>query len=122
MDKKLKAFLPTVNPGKSKEFYQNIMGLTLVSEDDYGLEFDSNGTPLRVTVVESFTPHPFTVLGWGVDSLESSILQLTKKGVLFEKYDFLKQDLLGVWTSPGGTKVAWFKDPDGNLLSLTQPL
>ena len=119
-DKKLKAFIPTINPGKSKEFYQNVMGLTLLSEDGHGLEFDSNGTVLRITVVESFTPHPFTVLGWDVDNLKSSITELTDKGVLFEKYDFFIQDALGIWTSPGGTKVAWFKDPDGNLLSLTQ--
>ena len=120
MDKKLTAFLPTVNPGKAKEFYQNVMGLVFLSEDGHGLEFDSNGTTLRVTLVQSFIPHPFTVLGWDVENINSSVIELAKKGVLFEKYDFLKQDEVGVWTAPGGTQVAWFKDPDGNLLSLSQ--
>jgi len=119
-DKNLKAFVPTTNPKKAKLFYQNTLGLKLISEDDYALEFDANGTPLRVTIVPSLTPHPFTVLGWNVDDIVSMIKQLNNKKVIFEQYEFLEQDKLGIWTSPSGTKVAWFKDPDGNILSLSE--
>ena len=118
--KKLKAFLPTTHPDKAKDFYGNVLGLKLLSEDNYALEFDVNGTPLRITVVEAFTPHSFTVLGWDVDDIRSVIRRLREKGVIFERYNFLKQDDQGVWTSPGGAEVAWFKDPDNNLLSLTE--
>ncbi len=118
--KKLKAFLPTTHPDKAKTFYQNVLGLKLLSEDNYALEFDVNGTSLRITVVETFTPHSFTVLGWEVGDIRSMIRRLTEKGVVFERYNFLKQDDLGVWTSPGSAEVAWFKDPDNNLLSLTE--
>jgi len=84
------------------------------------LEFDANGTLLRVTIVPALTPHPFTILGWNVDDIVSVIEQLNQRRVVFERYDFLKQDNLGIWTSPNGSKVAWFKDPDGNILSLTE--
>jgi predicted enzyme related to lactoylglutathione lyase len=119
-DKELKAFVPTVNPEKAKSFYEDILGLKLLSADNYALEFDANKTLLRVIIVEEFKPHEFTVLGWNVDDISSSIKSLNKKGVLCEKYDFLEQDDLGIWTSPGGSKVAWFKDPDGNVLSLSE--
>jgi catechol 2,3-dioxygenase-like lactoylglutathione lyase family enzyme len=118
--KRLKAFLPTSHSDKAKTFYQDVLGLKLLSEDNYALEFEANGTLLRITVVETFTPHSFTALGWDVDDIRSMILNLTEKGVAFERYGFLRQDDLGVWTSPGGTEVAWFKDPDGNLLSLSE--
>jgi hypothetical protein len=119
-DKKLKAFIPTVNPKKAKEFYMNTLGLMLLSEDNYALEFDANGTLLRITTVPKLTPHPFTVLGWNVDNITHIIESLTSKGVVFEKYDVFEQDKLGIWLAPSGAKVAWFKDPDGNLLSLTE--
>jgi len=119
-DKKLKAFIPTVNPEQAKEFYGNILGLELLSQDSYALEFIANGTLLRISTVKKFMPQPFTVLGWDVDDLSLMIVSLTNKGVHFERYGFLEQDQLGAWTSPSGAKVAWFKDPDGNLLSLTE--
>ena len=117
---KLKAFVPTIAPQKAKHFYQDILGLRLLSEDNYALEFDANGTLLRVTTVRELTPHPFTVLGWKVTDISLVIKDLNKKGIVFERYDFLQQDDLGIWTAPGGTKVAWFKDADGNLLSLDE--
>jgi len=119
-DKKLKAFIPTINPEKAKKFYMDILGLTLVSEDNYALEFNANGTLLRITTVEKLNPHPFTVLGWNVDNIAFLIESLVSKGVVFERYNFFEQDKLGIWTSPSGAKVAWFKDQDGNLLSLTE--
>lgn len=116
----LKAFAPTTRPAKAKSFYQNVLGLNLLSEDEYALEFDANGTILRVTIVPKLKPHPFTILGWNVDDIASVIKKLNEKKVFCERYDFLKQDALGIWTSPNGSKVAWFKDPDGNILSLTE--
>jgi catechol 2,3-dioxygenase-like lactoylglutathione lyase family enzyme len=119
-DKQLKAFIPTTKPNESKLFYKDILGLKLMSEDEYAFEFNANGTPLRVTIVPSLTPHPFTVLGWNVNDISSIIKSLNNKNIFCEKFEFLEQDDLGIWTSPGGSKVAWFKDPDGNLLSITQ--
>jgi len=116
----LKAFVPTTKPKKAKSFYNDTLGLKLLSEDNYALEFDANGTLLRVAIVPKLTPHPFTILGWNVDDIVSVIKQLNNKKVIFERYDFLEQDDLGIWTSPNGSKVAWFKDPDGNILSLTE--
>ncbi|WP_183567381.1 VOC family protein [Mucilaginibacter sp. SP1R1] len=117
---RLKAFAATVNPAAAKVFYQDILGLKLLSEDDYALEFEANGTRLRIAAVKEFTPFPFTVLGWDVDDIKGTAASLTHKSVVFEKYGFLEQDELGIWTAPGGVKVAWFKDPDGNVLSLSQ--
>jgi catechol 2,3-dioxygenase-like lactoylglutathione lyase family enzyme len=119
-DKKLRAFVPTMKPDEARSFYKDILGLALLSEDSYALEFDANGTLLRVTIVQNFKAFPFTVLGWNVDNISSSIKQLNDKGIFCEKYDFLKQDSSGVWISPNGSKVAWFKDPDGNVLSFTE--
>ena len=119
-DKNLKAFVPTVMPDKAKLFYENILGLKLLSEDKYALEFDANGTLLRVINVNELKPQVFTVLGWNVDDIYTTIKSLNKKGVVCEKYNFLEQDNFGVWKAPGGSKVAWFKDPDGNVLSLTE--
>ena len=119
-NKKLRAFIPTVMAAKAKSFYKDILELTLLSEDNYALQFEANGVLLRVATVPQLTPHPFTVLDWMVDDIFLAIQSLRKKGVVFEKYDFLQQDDTGVWIAPGGTKVAWFKDPDGNLLSLTE--
>jgi catechol 2,3-dioxygenase-like lactoylglutathione lyase family enzyme len=119
-DKKLKAFIPTVDPEKAKNFYKNILGLQLLSQDSFALEFNANGTLLRIATVDKLHPQPFTVLGWNVDNIVFVIESLVKLGVKFEKFDFFEQDTLGIWTTPGGDKVAWFKDPDGNLLSLTE--
>jgi catechol 2,3-dioxygenase-like lactoylglutathione lyase family enzyme len=119
-DKKLKAFVPTIMPEKAKAFYRDVLGLELLSEDEYALEFNANGVLLRVTSVPELVPQNFTVLGWNVPDISSLIVQMNNKGIRCEKYQFLNQDDLGIWKAPGGSKVAWFKDPDGNLLSLTQ--
>ncbi|MDB5060485.1 MAG: Glyoxalase/bleomycin resistance protein/dioxygenase [Mucilaginibacter sp.] len=116
----LKAFVPTVKPDEARVFYGNVLGFKPLSEDDYALEFDAGGTLLRVIIVSELQPHAFTILGWNVEDIAATIRQLNAKGVYCEKYDFMNQDHLGIWDSPGGSKVAWFKDPDGNVLSLTQ--
>lgn len=119
-DKNLKAFVPTVMPEKAKLFYRDVLGLELLSDDQYALEFGANGTLLRVAIVPEFKPHPFTALGWNLDDIAEEIRSLNEKGVFCERFGFLEQDELGIWAAPGGAMVAWFKDPDGNLLSLTQ--
>ncbi len=118
--KKIIAFIPTRDSKKAKPFFQQVLGLRLVSEDQFALVFDANGTMLRVTPVPELTPHQFTILGWEVTNIEETVSGLQEKGVVFERYGFLQQDDLGIWTAPGGAKVAWFKDPDGNILSVSQ--
>ena len=116
----VKAFVPTTKPGEAKQFYRDILGLKLLAEDNYALEFEAGGALLRVTTVQELNPHPFTILGWNVPDIASTIQSLKQKGVEFKQYDFMKQDELGIWTAPGGAKVAWFNDPDGNVLGLTE--
>lgn len=114
------AFLPTAEPQQSKQFYMNILGLKLQSEDDFALEFEGGGVRLRITIVEKFEPQPFTVLGFRIKNIGAQVKTLTEKGVKFEQYSSLDQNHLGIWTSPSKAQIAWFKDPDGNLLSLTE--
>ena len=118
----IKTLIPTAKPDAAKTFYRDILNFTLLSEDDYGIEFDANGISLRLSKMPEFTPQGFTILGWEVPDIEEDIIELNGKGIFCEKYnfDFMKQDDLGIWVSPGGTKVAWFKDVDGNVLSLSQ--
>jgi catechol 2,3-dioxygenase-like lactoylglutathione lyase family enzyme len=114
------AFAATRDPKRAKAFYSDTLGLKLVSEDPFALVFDVHGTMLRVTSVGEFTPHPFTVLGWETPDIASDIKNLVEAGVKFERFPGMKQNDLGVWTAPSGGKIAWFKDPDGNTLSLTE--
>lgn len=117
---KLKAFVSTIQPAVAREFYIEKLGLKMLSEDHFGLECESNGAHLRITIVEKLTPQPFTVLGWDTVDIISTVKQLGEKGIKFERYSFIEQDASGIWTAPGGTRVAWFKDPDGNLLSISE--
>ena len=114
--------IPTVKKQEAREFYENVLGLKFRVDDGFALVFDTAGIMLRLTPVEEFTPHKFSVLGWEVDDISKSVEALVNRGVTFERYDFpwMEQDEQGVWAAPDGTKVAWFKDPDGNLLSVAQ--
>jgi catechol 2,3-dioxygenase-like lactoylglutathione lyase family enzyme len=116
----LLAFVATEKPAMARAFYQDKLRLPLTADEPFALVFNAHGTMLRVTKVEKVTPVPYTVLGWQVDDILSAVNELAERDVKFERYDGLKQDRSGVWTSPSGAKVAWFKDPDGNVLSLTQ--
>jgi catechol 2,3-dioxygenase-like lactoylglutathione lyase family enzyme len=118
---KLVAFLPTKEFARAKEFYGAVLNLPLVSEDGFALVFNANGTLLRVPLVSEFSPAPYTVLGWEVTDIRKMVKDLKKRGIAFESYDYIRQDEEGIWTTPGGDRVAWFKDPDGNLLSISQP-
>jgi len=120
LEPKITAFIPTTLPEKSKQFYKDVLGLQIISEDDYAIEFKGNNALLRITIVPKLMPQPFTVLGFIVVKINSQVIALSNKGVEFEKYDNFDQNDLGIWTSPSKAKVAWFKDPDGNLLSLTE--
>jgi catechol 2,3-dioxygenase-like lactoylglutathione lyase family enzyme len=117
---KIVAFIPTTDAAKARSFYEGIVGLHVISEDQFALVLDANGTMLRVTHVHNFKPQPFTVLGWEVADIDESVSLLKERGILFESYGMAGQDERGIWTSPSGARVAWFKDPDGNVLSLTQ--
>ena len=119
---KLVAFAPTTDPAKARAFYEDVLGLRLVSDEKpFALVFDANGTMLRVTTVHELSPHPFTVLGWHVEAIESSVEQLTAAGVVFLRFPGMNdKDPLGIWTAPGGARIAWFHDADKNVLSLTQ--
>ena len=117
---KIVAFAPTRDAKKALKFYKDVLGLKLVRQDKFALEFDANGTMLRVASVPKYEPYPFTILGWGVKDIGKTVASLSKKGVEFQQYGMPGQDERGIWTSPSGAKVAWFKDPDENVLSVTQ--
>jgi catechol 2,3-dioxygenase-like lactoylglutathione lyase family enzyme len=119
-DCKVITFVATAQPERARAFYEDTLGLRLVADDSFAIVFDANGTMLRVQKVQSLVAAPFTVLGWSVADIAAEVAALTGKGVVFERFEFMQQDDLGVWTSPSGAKVAWFKDPDGNTLSLTE--
>ena len=114
------AFVPTKDPDKARAFYEGVLGLRFVKDDGFALVLDANGIMIRVATVKDFTPAQFTILGWQVSGMENVVRGLQKRGVHFEIFGFFKQDELGIWTAPTGDKVAWFKDPDGNVLSVSQ--
>jgi catechol 2,3-dioxygenase-like lactoylglutathione lyase family enzyme len=117
---KVVAFVATSDAARAKAFYGGVLGLTLVYEDDFAVVFDAHGTTLRVATVPDVVLAPYTVLGWNVDDIARVARGLTQAGVQFERYPWMEQNELGVWNAPGGAKVAWFKDPEGNVLSLSQ--
>ncbi|MBI1790102.1 MAG: VOC family protein [Acidobacteria bacterium] len=115
------AFVGTQDPAQAKNFYRDTLGLRLVSEElPFALVFDAHGTMLRVTMVPKLTPAGYTVLGWQVPDIAAAAKALQSAGVQFERYPGMQQDELGIWTAPGGARVAWFKDPGGNILSISQ--
>ncbi len=116
----LVAFVATADPAAAMMFYRDRLGLRLVAETPDALEFEAGERMLRITSVAAVAPHPFTVLGWKVPDIADEVLALAKRGIAFERFEGVEQDETGIWTAPGGALVAWFKDPDGNLLSLTQ--
>ncbi len=119
--RKIMAFVATSEPGRAKAFYRDTLGLRLVSEDSFAVVFDTGGTMLRVSIVQKVAAAKYTVLGWQVPDIVATAKELQKAGAKLERFEGLKpQDELGIWTAPGGARVAWFKDPDGNLLSITQ--
>jgi catechol 2,3-dioxygenase-like lactoylglutathione lyase family enzyme len=120
-DQSLIGFVATSDADRAKRFYRDMLGLPLVSDEmPFALVFDAHGTMLRVTIVEKVIPAGYTVLGWQVPDIVAAAKALSEAGVRFERYQGMQQDELGIWSSPGGAMVAWFKDADGNTLSVSQ--
>jgi catechol 2,3-dioxygenase-like lactoylglutathione lyase family enzyme len=114
------AFIPTKDATRARPFYEKLLGRRFLSDDSFAIVMEANGTMVRIVRVGDFTPFPFTILGWQVDDIHKIIAELTAKGLEFTRYPYLEQSPDGVWTAPGGAKVAWFTDPDRNTLSLSQ--
>jgi catechol 2,3-dioxygenase-like lactoylglutathione lyase family enzyme len=114
------AFIATKNAARAKRFYAEVLGLRFVADEPFALVFDAGGTPLRIQKVRDVAVAPYTSLGWAVPDIRGSVRALAAKGVSFERYSFLPHDEDGIWTAPNGDRVAWFKDPDGHTLSVTQ--
>jgi catechol 2,3-dioxygenase-like lactoylglutathione lyase family enzyme len=114
-------FVVTRDRQRAKSFYGDLLGLPMLGEDDFAAVYDLGGIMLRLSSVEDHEPSPHTVLGWDTPDIVEAALALREKGVTCTVYEGFGQDELGIWTSPDGrAKVAWFNDPDGNVLSLTE--
>jgi len=114
------AFTQTAQPEKAKAFYSEILGLKLEEDGPFALVLWAGRTMLRIQKVHELTPLPFTVLGWNVPDIKATVAKLSSKGIKFERYQGMPQDDTGIWLAPSGASICWFKDPDGNTLSLTQ--
>ena len=114
-------FLFTRDREKAKSFYRDVLGVTFVRSDEFAEEFDLNGVPLRIVPIADHVPSPHTVLGWDVPDVAATVAALKAKGVAFQIYEGFGQTADGIWEAPDGrTKIAWFLDPDGNNLSISQ--
>jgi len=117
----LVGFVTIVDVERATKFYRDTLGLRLVRKDlPFALVFDAHGTMLRLAIGHEHMPTAGTVLGWQVMDVEAVVRDLMGRGVVFERYGFLKADELGIWTAPTGARIAWFKDPDGNVLSVSE--
>jgi catechol 2,3-dioxygenase-like lactoylglutathione lyase family enzyme len=114
------AFAAAADLPRARAFYERKLGLPVVEQNDFACVFDANGTMLRVTAVPAVSRAGYTVLGWRVADIDATVRGLAANGVVFNRYDGMNQDENGIWTTPGGEHVAWFADPDGNTLSITQ--
>lgn len=117
---KLVGFVPTKDSARSREFYEGKLGFKFVSDDQFALVMQAGKSMIRIAKAGKFTPAQYTVMGWEVTDIEAVVKWLTGRGVSFEKYPFVQDQKSGIWTTPNGDKVAWFKDPDGNVLSVSQ--
>lgn len=117
---KLVAFVPVTNADRARAFYRDTLGLRMLYEDGFALVFDVQGVMLRVTLMREVKPQSFTVLGWQVDDAVASAQALTAGGVALERFPGIEQDEHALWHAPGGAVIGWFRDPDGNILSISQ--
>jgi catechol 2,3-dioxygenase-like lactoylglutathione lyase family enzyme len=114
------AFVAATDLDRARRFYEQVLGLRVTGHNAFACVLDANGTMLRVTAVPEVSPAGYTVVGWRVTDIAAVVRELIARGVTFLRYDGMNQDKHGIWTTPGGDRVAWFADPDGNTLSLTQ--
>ena len=119
-DQNIVAFVPTTDFERARAFYEGTLGLRFKHDDGFALVLDANGIMLRIAKIPVFEPARFTILGWEVRDIHDVVAKLAAKGLVFEQFGLPNQDEAGVWTAPTGDKVAWFKDPDGNILSLSE--
>jgi catechol 2,3-dioxygenase-like lactoylglutathione lyase family enzyme len=117
---KMLGMIPARDLGRVRAFYEVVLGLRFIRQDTYGVMMDFNGSPIRIQKVAEFTPEPFTILAWLVPDLATAMKALAARGVTFERFPYLLQDPNGIWTNTNGDRVAWFKDPEGNTLSVAQ--
>jgi catechol 2,3-dioxygenase-like lactoylglutathione lyase family enzyme len=117
---KIVGFVPTQNLERARAFYADLWGLPVIHEDAFGVTLGANAALIRISIVGAFRPASFTILGWEVPDIRAAVEELARRGVRFERFDGLQQDESGIWTAPGGSRVAWIKDPDGNILSVSQ--
>jgi catechol 2,3-dioxygenase-like lactoylglutathione lyase family enzyme len=117
---KLIGFIPSKDYDQARAFYEGKLGFEFVSLDQYALVMRVGGHMIRIVKIPNYTPLQGTILGWEVEDIEPVVAWLIKRGVTLEKYPFVQDRELGIWTTPNGDKVAWFKDPDGNILSVSQ--
>lgn len=117
---KLIGFVPTTDSKRARDFYEGKLGFQFISDDQFALVMQAGESMIRIAKAGKFTPAQYTVMGWEVTDIEAAVKWLNGRGVTFEKYPFVQDRELGIWTTPNGDKVAWFKDPDGNVLSLSQ--
>jgi catechol 2,3-dioxygenase-like lactoylglutathione lyase family enzyme len=117
----LMGFIPTIDAERACRFYVDTLGLAFVSDDQFAITVRSHSIDIRISRVEAFHPSPHTILGWKVLDIEATTEQFSAAGIHFERYPFLEQDANGIWVAPDNrAKIAWFKDPDGNVLSISQ--
>jgi catechol 2,3-dioxygenase-like lactoylglutathione lyase family enzyme len=112
-------FIPVRDIFEARGFYTRVLGLRVIEDTPFAVVLEAGGTTLRLTPVPWLSVQPFTIAGWRVADITATVRELGGKGVRFTRYPAMAQDELGIWTAPGGDKVAWFTDPDGNTLSLT---
>ena len=117
---KMVGFVPTSDYERARAFYEGKLGFQFVSLDQYALVMKVGGHTVRISKIPDFTPRQGTILGWEVENIESAATWPRDRGVTLEKYPFVQDRELGIWTTSTGEKVAWFKDPDGNILSVSQ--
>jgi catechol 2,3-dioxygenase-like lactoylglutathione lyase family enzyme len=117
---KLIGFIPTTDGERARKFYVDVLNLQFVADDQFALVVKANENTIRIVRMEKFSPVPYTILGWEVEDIHSAVRELAAAGVAFVRYPYFQQDDSGVWASPSGAKVAWFHDPDGNVLSISQ--
>jgi catechol 2,3-dioxygenase-like lactoylglutathione lyase family enzyme len=114
------AMVGTMRPDAAKAFYRDVLGLTPQGEDGYAMIFAGKNARVRVSRVPAVTPAAYAVIAFTVDDVEAAVDGLIAKGVTMARFPIFQQDARGIWTAPGGAKVAWFHDPDLNLLSVVQ--